>query len=232
MYGIINLMKKSIPLWLGVGIIALAAILAGWLLYHAIVNFQAAIPLASPQSSATVQHSATSTASSALPAVTSQPSPLVNQQFQFPYPVSWIEHWSYTYNNVDWEDASTSFDLTGVAIGAVTSTDQVALTFKINNTVSPSSQETSNCVPLYIRRVLDEQGDLQAPDQNTWTLPGDYCVQGNQAYFNQIITFPIMASETSFLFTTGGTSNIYFEIAVINGTLKVQQLASGIPNGD
>lgn len=142
--------------------------------------------------------------------------------FDTPYPVSWTENWSGT--------ASTQFSLTGISVGTttisgpgVTKTGTIyatQLTFKANNIV-----RQSQCAPLYVRRVLNEEGDIGAPIESTWRPSQSLtaCVSENQTYSGVNVTFEIDPSEKEFLFTTGGNSNVYFQVYLLpDGKISVE----------
>lgn len=104
-----------------------------------------------------------------------------------PYPVTWIE-------------GHETFSITGASSQGNQLT--LSLTIQVGN--------VSECVPINLRLVADEFGTLKAPDspdtQNCNGTPG--------ATYSQSVVFAIDSSTTApFLFTTGGTSNIFFNVA-------------------
>ena len=71
------------------------------------------------------------------------------------------------------------------------------------------------CVPLNLRLVADEEGDLDPPTPASFSFPdsGNCNGAGGQTYENQQAAFTVDPTMLPLLFTTGGTSNIFFEIA-------------------
>jgi hypothetical protein len=73
------------------------------------------------------------------------------------------------------------------------------------------------CVPINVRLISDEQGDTAAPDspnQTNFPLSTSTCEgDANAVYPNQPLTFTVDPANQPFLFMTGGTSNIYFEVS-------------------
>jgi hypothetical protein len=114
--------------------------------------------------------------------------------FSSPYPVAWTE-------------GQSSF-----AISGATLTDN-QLTLMVNVTVGDIPQ----CVPINIRLISDEEGDMAAPvspTQTNFPLSTSTC-EGtpNTLYPAEPLTFTVDLANTPFLFLTGGTSNVYFEVA-------------------
>jgi hypothetical protein len=72
------------------------------------------------------------------------------------------------------------------------------------------------CVPINVRLISDEQGDMvtpTSPTQTNFPLITSTC-EGtpNTLYPGQPLTFTVDPANMPFLFLTGGTSNIYFEV--------------------
>ncbi len=130
--------------------------------------------------------------------------------FPFPYAVTWVEPWSYVYNNVDWEDASTTFSLTGASAASGTLT----LFFKINNSVIKQQGASGQCIPLSMRKVANELGDLMPPAERSWTADEGNCLVNSQTYLNRTLTFPLDPGEADMTFTSGGTANTFFLVHV------------------
>ncbi len=107
---------------------------------------------------------------------------------------------------VNWSDGGAAFSITG----ARSTGNQITLLLNIQTGAATS------CVPVDLRFVTDEAGDLQAPDTAQFIFSDTGSCQGrpNTAYNNQSVTFTLNASATSpFLFTTGGASGTFFEVA-------------------
>ncbi len=75
---------------------------------------------------------------------------------------------------------------------------------------------TSECVPANIGLVIDESGNLGTPTPSQFSFPDTNSCNGtaNMTYDPQIISFTLDNTITPpLLLTTGGASNIFFEIA-------------------
>jgi hypothetical protein len=82
------------------------------------------------------------------------------------------------------------------------------------------------CVPLTLRMIADEQGDLSPPITAQFTFPDTGTCNGTpgETYSAQPIVFTL-SDPTTFpiLLTTGGTANVLFEITQNpDGSLNVQ----------
>lgn len=144
---------------------------------------------ASGTASGTAMGSATSTASSTATTTAGQ----FASSYASPYPVNW-------------SDGGAAFSITG----AQSTGNQITLLLEIQTGAATA------CVPMDLRLVTDEEGDLQAPDTAQFMFPDTGGCQGkpNATYDNQAVTFTLSASATSpFLFTTGGASSTFFEAA-------------------
>ncbi len=128
--------------------------------------------------------------------------------FSAPYPVSW-------------NDGESSFAVSGATLNGN------ELTLFVNVTLGTLPE----CVPINIRLISDEQGDTAAPDspnQTNFPLGTSTCEgDANAVYPNQPLTFTVDPTNQPFLFMTGGTSNIYFEVSTtttggINAALPQQ----------
>lgn len=126
-----------------------------------------------------------------------------SSNFSAPYPVTWSE-------------GQSSF-----AISGATLTDD-ELTLLINVTVGDIPQ----CVPINLRLISDEEGDMAAPTspiQTNFPLSTSTCEgTSNTTYPSEPLTFTVDPANTPFLFLTGGTSNVYFEVTPnADGSLTV-----------
>jgi hypothetical protein len=118
-------------------------------------------------------------------------------------------NYSYPYI-ANWGEDQNSFSITGAAIQG----NQIAFALKIQ------VGNIGGCIPLNIRLVTDELGDLENPNQSGFSFPDSKSCMGspNAAYTNQIITFTLASSTPiPYLFTTGGTSNQFFQISTTTG---------------
>jgi len=82
-------------------------------------------------------------------------------------------------------------------------------------TLAVQTGAASACVPLNLRLIADEAGDLEPPVPASFAFPGSGNCNGapSQSYANQTTTFTVNPANFPLLFTTGGTSNIFFEVA-------------------
>jgi hypothetical protein len=101
-----------------------------------------------------------------------------------------------------------------ISISAV-SLEGNAMTF----TLSIETGGELACVPLNLRLVADEAGDLDPPTPTAFSFPdsGNCNAAPNETYGNQTTTFTVDPTALPLLFTTGGSSNIFFEVATTTG---------------
>lgn len=82
------------------------------------------------------------------------------------------------------------------------------------------------CVPLTLRMIADEQGDLSPPVTPQFTFPDTGTCNGTpgETYSAQPVVFTISDPPTfPIVFTTGGTANVLFEVAQNpDGSLSAQ----------
>ena len=73
----------------------------------------------------------------------------------------------------------------------------------------------AECVPMNLRLVANENGDLAAPLNPSFTFGENGTCIGTpgSTYSDQEITFTVNPSSMPLSFTTGGTSNKYFELS-------------------
>ena len=178
-----------------------------------------------PASPAPAVTNATSSASS------TPVSALKSAYFTLPYPLTWM-------------DGADEFDLTGVTLGEIDATPDIVnartgqpyqqgtriyaltLIFKI------STGNSSMCLPLNMRRVMNEAGDLAQPNTTSYDFPDvrgsgakGYCPAPNSTFDGQKIIFEASRTDTQFTLTTGGSSNIFFFVSVQDdGTLSVRKV--------
>jgi hypothetical protein len=150
----------------------------------------ALVASSSPSSSSAFADGSSATAiSSAISTTTFQ------TVFAIPYPVVWSE-------------GQTQFAITEASLTGNN------LTLAVNVQTGSSTE----CIPVDLRLIIDEQGDMEAPstpaspnfllDNDTDCTPSP-----NTAYQNQPVTFAVDPTAAPYLFTTGDASSIYFEIA-------------------
>ncbi len=113
-----------------------------------------------------------------------------------PYPVNWIE-----------SNASMSI------MGASLQGNQ--LTFELAIAVG----DTTQCIPMNMRMLVDEQGDLATPETPQFTFPETNSCEGapGATYTDQQVVFNVDPTMLPLFFTTGGASNIFFEVATTTG---------------
>ena len=105
---------------------------------------------------------------------------------------------------LSWNDGGATFEITAAALQGT----QLSFTFTIAMGGSPA------CVALDLRLVADEEGNLQGPDTPSFSFPDSGNCNGaaNETYTNQVVNFTVNPANLPFLFTTGGTANIFFEV--------------------
>jgi len=183
-------------------VLACAAIVLGIAAFVAI--FGAGTQVVQPQNTGGPVGSSTvtlilpsSTASSSLAAGSNASSTVFqsfSSNFSSPYPVTWSE-------------GQSSFAISGATLTGN------ELTLMVNVTLG----EIPQCVPVNIRLISDEEGDMVAPTSpastnfllNTSTCEGT----ANTLYPAEPLTFTVDPTNAPFLFLTGGTSNVYFEVS-------------------
>jgi hypothetical protein len=118
---------------------------------------------------------------------------------------SFATNFSYPYV-MNWSEGQNDYSITG----AKWVNNQLTLALKIQ------TGNVGGCIPIDVRLVTDESGDVQAPAESQFLFPDTGSCNGtpNKAYENQILDFTIPPnSPVPLLFTTGGTSNQFFQIA-------------------
>lgn len=148
------------------------------------------LPSSTTSSSPIVSDNTASSSSSAFPGAPGTFSSL----FSSPYPVVWSE-------------GQSAFAISGATLAGN------ELTLMVNVTMGNLPQ----CVPVNIRLISDEEGDMVAPSSpssinfplSTTTCEGT----PNTLYPAEPVTFTVDPTNMPLLFLTGGTSNIYFEVA-------------------
>lgn len=157
------------------------------------------------------------------------PSRRWESKFSYPYPVSWDESWEKIYNGHNWGNFKASFALTGVSVGTTTlqattymppvpykAGDEVyaiIFIFKIA-TIDTHNHEGGDCVHQNVRRIVNEAGDLSTPLEPMWYSQGGCLSVLDATYDNVKLTFVVPESEQPFSFTSGGKSNIFFEVSM------------------
>ena len=134
-------------------------------------------------------------------------------------------------------DSDTSSSLSSASLGAAPVTwTQGNETLSVINAAVSGSQLTlgvqvtmdsvAECVPLTLRMIADEQGDLSPPITQQFTFPDTGTCNGTpgETYSAQPVVFALSDPATfPILLTTGGTANVLFEVAQNpDGSLSVQ----------
>jgi hypothetical protein len=103
-----------------------------------------------------------------------------------------------------WPEGQSKIEITAASLEG----SQMTLMLTVQIGASPE------CVPLNIRLVADEEGDLNPPNPASFSFPDSGNCNGtpNQTYANQTAIFTVDPTMLPFLFTTGGISNIFFEV--------------------
>lgn len=137
-------------------------------------------------------------------------SPIVSATFTFPYSVQW------NYQGVE-------FSLTGVSFNKQES--QMTLYFKVKNTNNYYTESACSQFPENsFRWVPDESGDMIEPFGSRTSGCG---LPPNVTRNNQEVYFKVANGLTSYLFTTGGKSNIYFMVNIFpKGGIQVDRLSN------
>jgi hypothetical protein len=111
---------------------------------------------------------------------------------------------SFATPALTWPEGNAKVLITGVSL------EGNLMTFTLGVTMGPSPE----CVALNLRMVADEAGDLAPPNPASFAFPDSGNCNGgaNETYTNQTTTFTVDPTALPLLFTTGGASNIYFEV--------------------
>jgi hypothetical protein len=148
----------------------------------------------------------------------------IEKQFSYPYPISW-------------EESGIDFFLTGVSFGKILAPERtkkssgsyydigeeinaLMLTFKIINT-----KNDYECVGLNIRRIINEEGNMMAPNTDQFHFPGSggCMIENNSFYEDQKVIFVAPENEKSFTITSGGMSKVLFTINVLEADGVIRQ---------
>jgi hypothetical protein len=116
---------------------------------------------------------------------------------------------SFTTPALTWPEGQAQISITALSLQGT----QLAFTLSVQTGAAPE------CVPLNLRLVADEEGDLDPPSPAAFSFPDTGNCNGtpNETYANQPATFTVDPTAMPLLFTTGGASNIFFEIATTTG---------------
>jgi len=118
---------------------------------------------------------------------------------------SFISSYSSPYP-LQWNEGQATLAITGATIKGS----------QLIFAVGVQMGNTQECVPMNMRLIVDESGSLAAPNPQQFTFPDSQSCNGtaNATYDNQAVSFAIDQNLSApYLFTTGGTSKIFFEVA-------------------
>lgn len=117
---------------------------------------------------------------------------------------------------ISWTQGNETMSITSAAISG----SQLTLGVQV------AMGSVSECVPLNLRLIADEQGDLSPPITPQFTFPDTGTCTGTQGetYSAQQVVFTLNTPATfPILLTTGGAANVLFEVAQDpDGSLSVQ----------
>jgi hypothetical protein len=181
------------------------AVVLGIIAYFAVFSGTQVIEPISPsanQQSTTPTMVLTAPSSSASTTVAVSTTPTTGQtftaNFSTPYPVVW-------------QEGETQLAVTGVSLQGG------QLTLVVGVQLGADVQ----CVPINLRSVTDEQGDMAAPNSPTGAnfplAPDGGCNVSANGQYSSNITFAVDPAVAPFLLTTGAPSNIFFEISTTTG---------------
>ncbi len=152
------------------------------------------LPSGSTYTSSTAQAAATSTATSTAAEATSTAS-------------STLADYSSIYSQAPmaWTEGVDTISITGADLNG----SQLTLTLAVQ------MGQTAECVPMDVRLVADENGDLTAPLTTQFSFPDSGTCEGVPGAFypDQQIVFNVDPTTLPLIFTTGGTSNKFFELS-------------------
>ena len=142
---------------------------------------------------------------------------VIKKTYDAPYPLVWRE-------------PGATFSLTGISLGdltvpadniwyqppdagpygAGTILHGIILWVQITMDNTPGAYANQT-----LRRITNEQGNMAYPNATRFMVPGTGVAGADgTTYKDQQIVFVLSPNETLFTFTTGGTSNIYFQVQV------------------
>jgi hypothetical protein len=122
---------------------------------------------------------------------------------------------SINYENppITWMEGNESMAITGATL----TSSQLILQLSVK--MGPSTE----CVPMNMRIVTDENGDLSPPVNTQFAFPDTGGCQGTagETYTGQQVIFTVDPSALPIVLTTGGSSNLLFEADVQSSTLTI-----------
>jgi hypothetical protein len=111
----------------------------------------------------------------------------------------------YSQSPMTWAEGDETLSVTGATLSGSQ--------FTLKLTIQMGS--VAECVPMNLRLVADENGDLVAPLTTQFAFPDSGTCQGTPGamYSDQEIVFAVDPNSLPLVFTTGGTSNKFFELS-------------------
>jgi hypothetical protein len=107
--------------------------------------------------------------------------------------------------SITWQERNETMSITGATVAGI----QLTLNVQV------AMGSASECVPLNLRLVADENGNLSPPITGQYTFPDTGTCNGTpgETYSGQQVVFTLTEPIAyPFILTTGGASNILFEI--------------------
>lgn len=139
---------------------------------------------------------------------------------------------------VSWEENGVEFSLTDVSLGKIAASPSLwkipGVSYSVGDEIYALVLDLKikildpfgTSVPFNLRRLLNEAGELMAPNTKEFIFSdsGSNFGKPNQIYENQKVIFVVPESAKEFIITTGGKTNIFFTITVQpDGALKVEK---------
>jgi hypothetical protein len=111
----------------------------------------------------------------------------------------------YSQPPIAWSEGAETLSVTGATLSGS------QLTLKLSVQMGSAAE----CVPLNVRLVADEKGNLAAPLNAQFAFPESGTCEGTPGatYGDQEIVFTVDPATLPLVFTTGGTSNKFFELS-------------------
>ncbi len=122
---------------------------------------------------------------------------------------------NYTNPPISWTEGGQSMAITNATLSGSQLTLQLQITMG----------NIAGCVPLDLRLITDESGNTTGPLTPQFTFPDSGTCAGTpgETYTDQEVVFSVDPTAMPLILTTGGTSNILFEInATNNGQLTIE----------
>jgi hypothetical protein len=111
----------------------------------------------------------------------------------------------YGQSPMTWTEGGETMAITGATLSGSQLTLKLAI----------QMGAVAECVPMNVRLVADEKGDLTAPLTTQFAFPESGSCEGTPGamYNDQEIVFTVDPATLPLVFTTGGTSNKFFELS-------------------